>query len=265
MHSITCTMFFFLMLGMASVPHPAHALFGEQKQETPREELAKAIFARPTDATATEAVEVEIGNYRYTIPENYFDSSPKKGCNAEGELFLGTLPEFRAHTVEERKKYISGDPSKNKTIRVLVGTDFKRRHDMFVIHFDKWANKELKEEEKTHEKTAYAVYGLDYYRALHVEHMAPRPSLSYNEDFFTKKDENGAVITYIRCNALGSGYNPGCQHKFTFNDLEVQASYNRKYLYQWQEIEANVRAFLDRSKPVKLEKLSPECDGGNFD
>jgi hypothetical protein len=242
-------------------PHSAHALFGEKKQETPQEELAKAIFARPTDATATNAVEVEIGNYRYTIPENYFENLPKKGCNAETELFLGTLPEFRAHTPEERKKHISGDPSKDKTIRVLVGADFKRRQDA-QQQLESWW-KTASQYMGSHLKTEYPVYGLTYHRA---EYPTSKGGGTYKKsDVFQNIANDGKIIGFIRCSILGNTRNPQCSHYFVMNDLVIDAGYSRQYLYQWREIEVSIRAFLKRSNPVKLEKLSPECDGGNFD
>jgi hypothetical protein len=92
------------------------------------------------------------------------------------------------------------------------------------------------------------LYGLTVYKAnngIDLETGEPWKSDANAKDILLKKDQDGNIKTYIKCEF--TQHKNFCSHMFYNDDwhIRVSISYNRTYLPQWQEIEGNIIKILD--------------------
>lgn len=97
-------------------------------------------------------------------------------------------------------------------------------------------------------KLSDTLYGLDVYASPGIDPKTNTPWREDRdaEDVFIKRDEYGAIITYIECSNRDVE-RPPCTHYFDLEPdmkLDVYVSYSRHVLKDWQQIEEVVREAL---------------------
>ena len=105
----------------------------------------------------------------------------------------------------------------------------------------------------TYEKLPETQFGLEVYASPGIDPKTNTPWREdrYAEDVFIKRDEYGAIVSYIKCNNRDVE-RPPCSHYFDLEPemgLDVYVSYSRYVLKDWHQIEEVVReAFLSFRK-----------------
>ena len=206
-----------------------------------------AIMKEDTLAVSTPIF--EIGNYKYNLPDSYFDIQPKPNCNAETALLLGTLPDFNPLNKSQRTQW--GCTVGGKTVKVLLKADRQRRE-----HVGNSIQYQFKSQTLFSEmaKANHAFYGFDeYYYPLN------HPRKSRNNDILIMGSKEN-IKHILSCNVRGGSMNSTCSHYIPVNDLVVKISYSRTYLHQWKEIMQNVEHVLQLATIKKVSEHQSFCD-----
>ena len=87
-----------------------------------------------------------------------------------------------------------------------------------------------------------------------VEGGGPRTAI----DVFFQRQE-GEVTRFLVCRTKTTVPYPGCAHFFLYEGLRVQASYDRKHLPSWAELETKIKFLLDRFH--EMSEAEGERDG----
>lgn len=76
--------------------------------------------------------------------------------------------------------------------------------------------------------------------------------------FYIKKNDNDEIKTYLTCRIDSRVKDPGCSHYFMYQqNIRIHMHYSEKYLPDWQKIENQTIALLDRLRiqPVEGDTL----------
>lgn len=97
-------------------------------------------------------------------------------------------------------------------------------------------------------KLSDTLYGLEVYAPPEIDPNTNTPWREDRdaEDVFIKRDEHGAIVTYIKCSNRDVEH-PPCSHYFDLEPdmkLDVYVSYSRYVLKDWQRIEEVVKEAL---------------------
>ena len=74
---------------------------------------------------------------------------------------------------------------------------------------------------------------------------APQPTSDFRTNTYIAKSNDGVLTAVLSCNALGSVPYPGCQHWFRATGMDVELSYRRTELPNWQALQEDVTAFAE--------------------
>lgn len=208
--------------------------------------LAQNPFAGVRTEDTTK-IPIQLGNYNYEIPANYFDVQPYTDCNQENALLVAMLPDFEGRNAKNSREIDSDVGQHVKRIRMLLTADRKRRDDA-LVSLKIWADV-IEDNYGPFKKAEYPWYALEY-----RYHTGKREPNSTKDQFrFYNKD---ILVTQIECRVIGSVQNPSCSHSFAVNDLRVKMHYPRSRLPEWKTIEDKARALIkgwtiNRAKPLK--------------
>lgn len=100
----------------------------------------------------------------------------------------------------------------------------------------------------TYKKLPETQFGLEVYASPGIDPKTNTPWREDRdaEDVFIKRDEHGAIVTYIKCSNRDVE-RPPCSHYFDLEPemgLDVYVSYSRYVLKDWQQIEQVMREAL---------------------
>lgn len=201
--------------------------------------------------TDTTNIPVQIGNYNYEIPANYFDTPPHLDCNAEAALLVAVLPDVKGRSEENSREIdlVAGQDAKRLTI--LLETDRKRR-DNAQERLQSWANV-VEENFGPTQKAEYPWYGLEYH--YYSEALNKRGSAKDQYRFY----QNGKLASQIECSIIGSVPSPMCNHSFILNDMTVKLVYPLSRLSQWRTIEDKVIKLVSSWNVEHSKKLKRIC------
>lgn len=225
---------------------------------------AKALNLFTHDAnTSTELVDVQIGNYDYRFPANYFwsknEASPN--CNHETMSFLGTLTPFEGKTQENYNTIFRTTGPDNPSFDILMSTRGTAPEPS--VPLPSWLESRLGIYKKTwgpHKKSELNKFGLRWLKAdAPDDPYDPRVTYRARDIFYTR--ENGKLSRVIICDRPNGAPNPGCEHSFLINDAAIKISYRLKFLADWKTIENNARAFFTKATIAPVDTKKPACRG----
>lgn len=104
--------------------------------------------------TDTTPITVEIGNYEYAIPANYFDMQPYTDCNMSDVAFIGLVPSFEGRSKENTKEFSPYNHKHNRIVRGLIKADPQRR-ERAADSLKGWHSINKKESEKSYKHMKY--------------------------------------------------------------------------------------------------------------
>jgi hypothetical protein len=96
--------------------------------------------------------------------------------------------------------------------------------------------------DNTHDLESYAPqpgpFGL-----VEIRSNAPQPTPSFRTNTYVFRSEDGTLSAVLSCNVPGSVMYPVCLHWFRAAGMDVQLSYRRTELPNWQALQDDVTAF----------------------
>jgi hypothetical protein len=209
---------------------------------SPAGEAFRHLPAPYAPSAGTEIVHTRIGGHDFFVPRNFF-RHPQIGCGVEEKAMLlrVLLPEMEGYT-EENAREIEGvdKPGWGRKMNILVQpfgrlSGYNRR----MFHASTGGVDPTAAYPKQH--------GLLYTPSNRIRNGGPRSAVDV---FFDR--ENGNLIRFIVCSGVTAVPSPGCQHRFVYENLRVDATYDRKRLASWADIESKVRALLDRFRKAPV-------------
>ena len=187
-------------------------------------------------------------SFEGAVPERTYDSKISSfGFDVrytDGALYDGVVGKFTDEY--EAQKNLSDSPW------VSVGVNSGNRY-LDTNGIDRIANGKIDARPDRHPTSIYTKlpetqFGLEVYASPGIDPKTNTPWREdrYAEDVFIKRDDYGAVVTYIKCSNRDVE-RPPCSHYFDLEPdmkLDVYVSYSRYVLKDWQQIEQVVRAAL---------------------
>lgn len=211
--------------------------------------LAQNPFAGVRTEDTTK-IPIQLGNYNYEIPANYFDTQPYTDCNQEDNLLVAVLPDLEGRNAANSRVIDASVGQDSKRITMLLSADRDRR-DNALKSLKIWADI-IEDNYGPFKKAEYPWYGLEY-----RYHTGKREANSTKDQFrFYNKD---MLATQIECRVIGSVPNPTCNHSFAVNDLRVRINYPLSRLREWKTIEDKARALIKNWTKSRAESLKSIC------
>ena len=207
---------------------------------SPAGEAFRHLPAPYAPSADTDVVHMRISGNEFLVPRNYF-RHPPIGCGVDepGMLLRVLVSDMEGYTEENASESESLDePGRGVRMNLLVQT-FGRlsRYNRAMFQAFSGGVDPMAAYPKQH--------GLLYTASNRVRGGGPRSAIDV---FFDR--ESGEMTRFIVCNGVTAVPHPGCQHRFVYENLRVNATYSRSQLGSWAEIESKVRGLLDRFRGI---------------
>ena len=188
----------------------------------------------PDKPLATQTSIVEIGERIFEIPTVYIQTNLEGKRKQDGVNLLYVYPDFTSRAdFENKQEYEKAwNDRRLGSMSIQIAKKFPTPSQM--IENNRKFGQEIKFENIEH--------GLE-------RHSSPKRDGKYAiepDDTYLEKDENGTIISFLRCSKDGQKKFPGCRHKFVDKDMLYNISYNKeKFLPSWREHKEKAIEFID--------------------
>ncbi len=185
-----------------------------------------------------QIVSVTINNVQLEIPKEYFvNRIPPSGSTQKDVGLAVVWPDFSPLPISEQKLWEAG--RLNERIRYVVSDPTKLKPLPEFFEFAK----------SFHMASVNRgdLYGLKYFGH-------PSGQVIDRDELFVLSDESNKPRSLILCAKPESAHvkNALCKHIFAAGPLYVQASYHRKYLSEWKNIEQETKNLISKLQNNKI-------------
>jgi hypothetical protein len=176
--------------------------------------------------TDSEIIHVRLSGQDYYIPANYFDSPTDPGLDQRNVLLVALLPDMQGRTNENWDEF-------------MEVSGWGRRVTMLIT-----ATKDTKHMLRSNQRAVESLYGpYDPSGTFYgLQRLTSSKKSLAREIYYA--EASGVTDSIITCPGDDDFPTPGCSHRFSVDGVVVKATYDKKFLQDWQRTQASITTWL---------------------
>lgn len=192
----------------------------------------------PKPTISEEAIQIQVGDVQLRVPANHTIYPRDRRTRSTDQLELYAIwPTMNGYTPARRSEFIDNNPSSRRLdIAIFKKTmDFTEAQRLDLLYLPHVVD-------KTGQASDYQLT-----RFIFKEARANAPTNGYaNKELFVGKEgDDSLVVLFCYDTNVSEIIPPNCYRELDWTDtVSIRYSFKKEYLADWQEINAQVRRFL---------------------